>query len=177
MSLISALVICTQTTLTKAKLDGILFGNAVIFDHVQVQKLSSRASAKSGGKKDEAEVYVFTFQQGSELMYDNGIKFHVNLTPGTKLEKAVINQKSLKFGTPEYSKAVHGHTTGPSCGRGALAVFIDSNGKTESASDQIKFKFFCKPLGNGQYKASVFGYSTEHKAGVQGHFTFKLRKS
>ncbi len=177
MSLLAALVIGTPTTLTKAKLDGILFGKAVVFDYVQVEKLSQRASAKSGGKKDEAEVYVFTFQQGSELMYDSGIKFHINLTPGTKLEKAIINQQSLKFGTPEYSKMVHGHTAGPSCGRGALAVFIDANGKTESASDQIKFKFFCKSLGNGQYKASVFGYPAEHKAGVQGNLTFKLRKS
>ncbi|MEI7577903.1 MAG: hypothetical protein WCK51_13500 [Armatimonadota bacterium] len=177
MSLIAALVIGAPSTLTKTKLNGILFGKSIVFDHVQILKLSHRASVKSGSKKDEAEVYVFTFQQGADLLYDNGIKFHVNLNPGSKLENTMINQQSLKFGTPEYSKMVHGHTTGPSCGRGALAVFIDANGKIESASDRIKFKFFCKALGNGEYKASIFGYAAEHKAGVQGNFRFKLEKA
>lgn len=56
--------------------------------------------------------------------------------------------------------------------RGILA-----RSKWKEGSDQINFKFPSKSLGNGQYKASVFGYPAEHKAGVQDNFTFKLQKS
>lgn len=159
-----------------AKLNGILFGKSIVFDHVTVQKMSNRAMAKGGGAKDEADTYVFTFQQGSDLIYDNGIKFHVNVNPGVKLEKAKLVQPSVKFGTPEYSDVIHGHTTGTSCGRGAMAVFINAGQRIESASDQIKFKFFCKPLPNGAYKASIFAYNAEFKTGVQGSFSFKISK-
>ena len=57
-----------------------------------------------------------------------------------------------------------------------MVAFITSAGKTEAASDQLRFKFFCKPLANGEYKASIFAYTSEFKSGVQGSFTFKLGK-
>ena len=159
-----------------ARLDGILFGKPVVFDHAVVQKLSSRASAEGDGKKDEADVYVLTFMKGVDMFYDQGIKFHVNVNRGVKLAKLSLTQPSVKFGTPEYRKVVHGHSTGVSCGRGAMAAFIKSAGKTECSSDQLRFKFFCKPLANGEYKASIFAYTSEFKSGVQGNFTFKLEK-
>jgi hypothetical protein len=100
----------------------------------------------------------------------------LNVNPGTKLAKLSLTQPSVKFGTPEYRKVVHGHSKGVSCGRGAMVAFIRSAGKSESASDQLRFKFFCKPLANGEYKASIFAYNSEFKSGVQGSFTFKLEK-
>jgi hypothetical protein len=110
------------------------------------------------------------------MFYDQGIKFHLNVNPGSKLAKLSLTQPSVKFSTPEYSKVVHGHSKGVSCGRGAMVAFIRSAGKSESASDQLRFKFFCKPLANGEYKASIFAYASEFKSGVQGNFTFKLEK-
>jgi hypothetical protein len=161
-----------------ARLDGILFGKPVVFDHAVVQKLSGRASAESNGKKeDEADVYVLTFMKGADMFYDQGIKFHLNVNPGMKLAKLSLTQPSVKFSTPEYSKVMHGHSKGSSCGRGAMVAFIRSAGKSESASDQLRFKFFCKPLANGEYKASIFAYASEFKSGVQGSFTFKLEKT
>jgi len=159
-----------------ARLDGILFGKPVVFDHAVVQKHSGRASAEGDGKKDEADVYVLTFMKGADMFYDQGIKFHLNVNPGMKLAKLSLTQPSVKFSTPEYSKVVHGHSKGVSCGRGAMVAFIKSAGKSESASDQLRFKFFCKPLANGEYKASIFAYASEFKSGVQGNFTFKLEK-
>lgn len=171
MTWIAALLVAQPT-----RLDGILFGKPVVFDHARVEKMSARASAKSEGKKDEADVYVLTFQKGADLFYDQGIKIHLNVNPGVKLAKLSLTQPSVKFGTPEYRKVVHGHSKGVSCGRGAMVAFIDSAGKTESASDQLRFKFFCKPLANGEYKASIFAYNSEFKSGVQGNFTFRLEK-
>ena len=159
-----------------ARLDGILFGKPVVFDHAVVQKTSGRASAEGDGKKDEADVYILTFKKGDDMFYDQGIKFHVNVNPGVKLAKVSLTQPSVKFGTPEYSKVMHGHSKGVSCGRGAMVAFIKSAGKNEAASDQLRFKFFCKPLANGEYKASIFAYTSEFKSGVQGSFTFKLGK-
>ena len=151
-----------------ARLDGILFGKPVVFDHAVVQT-AGRASA-------EGDVYILTFKKGDDMFYDQGIKFHVNVNPGVKLAKLSLTQPSVKFGTPEYSKVMHGHSKGVSCGRGAMVAFIKSAGKTEAASDQVRFKFFCKPLANGEYKASIFAYASEFKSGVQGSFTFKLGK-
>jgi hypothetical protein len=172
MNCIVALLVAQPT-----RLDGILFGKPVVFDHARVQKRLQRDSAESDGKKDEADVYVLTFQKGSDVLYDQGIKIHVSVNPGVQLAKLSLTQPSVKFGTPEYRKVVHGHSKGVSCGRGALAVFIDSAGRTECSSDQLRFKFFCKSLSNGEYKASIFAYTPEFKSGVQGSFTFKLEKT
>ena len=172
MTWIAALLVAQPT-----RLDGILFGKSVVFDHARVQKRLQRDSAEMDGKKDEADVYVLTFQKGSDVPYDQGIKIHVSVNPGAPLAKLSITQPAVKFGTPEYRKVVHGHSKGVSCGRGALAVFIDSAGRTECSSDQLRFKFFCKSLSNGEYKASIFAYTPEFKSGVQGSFTFKLEKT
>ena len=160
-----------------ARLDGILFGKPVVFDHAVVQKTSGRASAEGDGKKDEADVYILTFKKGADMFYDQGFKIHLHVKPGMKLAKLSLTQPSVKFETPEYSKVMHGHSKGCSCGRGAMAAFIDSAGRTECASDQLRFKFFCKSLSNGEYKASIFAYTPEFKSGVQGSFTFKLEKT
>lgn len=172
------MVVCAALVIgSPAKLDGTLFGKSMVFDHARVQKLPTRASAKSNGHKDEADVYVFTFQKGTSVISDVSISFHVNVNPGVKLDKAKLVLPSVKFGTPEYSKLVHGHSKDASCGRGVVAVFMELNGKSESVSDQVKFKFFCKPQPNGSYKASIFAYNSEFKSGVQGNFTFKLEKT
>lgn len=162
---------------TPANLDGILFGESTKFTHVRVQKMATRASAKSNGTKDEADVYVLSFQQGDEFMPERAIRFHVNVDPGKNFGKISINQPSVKFGSDEYRKTIHGHSKGTSCGRGALCAFIDKDKKMESANDQIKFKFFAKPDGKDRYRAYIFAYSAEHKSGVQGKFSFKIDRS
>jgi hypothetical protein len=172
MTWIAALLVAQPT-----RLDGILFGKSVVFDHARVQKRLQRDSAEMDGKKDEADVYVLTFQKGSDVPYDQGIKIHVSVNPGAPLAKLSITQPAVKFGTPEYSKLVHGHSKDASCGRGVVAVFMELNGKSESVSDQVKFKFFCKPQPSGSYQASIFAYNSEFKSGVQGSFTFKLEKT
>ena len=166
-----AAILVTQPT----RLDGILFGKPVVFDHAVVQT-AGRASAEGDGKKDEADAYILTFKKGADMFYDQGFKIHLHVKPGMKLAKLSLTQPSVKFGTPEHTKVMHGHSKGCSCGRGAMAAFIDSAGRTECASDQLRFKFFCKSLSNGEYKASIFAYASEFKSGVQGSFTFKLGK-
>lgn len=171
------MILCASMLVsTPAKLQGILFGKSVWFDHISVQKFSAPAKASSNGRVDKADVYSLTFQKGDSMMYEEGLKVYVNVKLGAKLDQLSVVHPSVKFGTPEYTKVVHGHSPNVSCGRGALAMFINGDGRNESASDQIKFKFFSKAAGNGHYKASIYAYNTEYKTGVQGNFTFKLEK-
>jgi alcohol dehydrogenase class IV len=62
-----------------------------------------RDSAEMDGKKDEADVYVLTFQKGSDVPYDQGIKIHVSVNPGAplaKLSEGVEPTKSTAAATP-----------------------------------------------------------------------------
>ncbi len=161
---------------TPAQMQGILFGKPISFDHVSFQKFSVKAKTNCNGVSDVADTYALTFQKGESAIYDQGIKFHLNVKTGAKLDQLSIVQPSVKFGTPEYTKVIHGHSAGASCGRGAMAAFVDGFGRNECASDLIKFKLFVKSAGNGMYRASIYGYNSEFKSGVQGNFTFRVEK-
>ena len=171
------MILCPSLLIsTPAKLQGILYGKPTVFDHVSVEKISNPAKTSCNGSVDKADVYSLTFQQGDGFVYSQGIRLHINVKLGAKMDQLSVAQPSVKFGTPEYSTVIHGHTTGASCGRGAMAIFIDGFGRNESASDQIKFKFFAKAAGNWLYKGSIYAYNSEFKSGVQGNFTFRVEK-
>lgn len=171
--LVATLLAFTPSINCKAALNGRPFP----VQHVRVQKSSFQASAKVGKDVDKADVYFIEFADSDKFMPDRAIKFHLHVNPGTKFDNFRWSQKAYKFGTPEHSKQIHGHRSGTSCGRGAVAMFLDGGEqKSGSASDMIGFTISTKRVAGGGFTATVRASNTELKTWVQGTFTFQVEK-
>ena len=159
-----------------------VLGQAMKVDIVDVRKSSYQAKAKSGAAKDVADVYELSFRQGSGMLADRESKFNLLVNPGTTLANIKIDQPAAKFGTPEFSKAIHGHSKkGVSCGRGVASGFFDIRSpekasRTGMASDMIAFKMTARKMAGGGYEAFIRAKAPEQKTWIMGRFTFMVGK-
>lgn len=153
-----------------------LFGKQIRVDKVTVMSLGQARTA-SGKDVDIADTFEFSFQEGTEFVPDKKVSFFFNKQVGRSWNGFSWSQAATKFGTDAYSKAIHGHKSGSSCGRGVMAAFLnysDGNSKTknESCSDEIQFKFSSKKLKNGRYLGVIDAYVVKHNSRVKGEFEF-----
>lgn len=158
-----------------------VLGQAMKVDIVDVRKSAFQAKARSGKETDVADVYELSFREGRGMLADREIKFNLLVNPGTTFAKFKIDQPAAKFGTPEFSKAIHGHSKGTSCGRGVASGFFDIRtpekaSRTGMASDMIAFKMTARKLAGGGYEAFIRAKAPEQKTWIMGRFTFMVGK-
>ncbi len=165
---------------SRPRIKATIFGHPLQVDLVKVEKLGKPASASSGGSKDAADVYVISFQEGLEFIPDREIKLHFYTNVGQPLNGLTWQQPAVKFGSLEYSKVVHGHTKGTSCGRGILAAFLSDRSprgsRSECSSDQNAVKFSAKRLASGKYMGFIDATIKPFNTTVRGQFEFKPTK-